>query len=234
MPRDSTGQYTYPPGTKGRPNTTIESARFNAFVDDITQDLNTPRPINAGGTGASNAAAAMDNLGGVSLDYLGALFRGLVSYFPMASPPEGWLICNGQAVSRTTYADLFAVIGTTYGSGNGSTTFNVPELRGEFIRGLDLDRGIDEDRELGSFQDQDVKAHTHTGSTSSDGAHTHEYAAATAQVGVLLASGSSYRLTLIADETLTAGAHSHTVTIPSSGGTESRPRNLAMVACIKT
>ena len=47
-----------------------------------------------------------------------------------------WLLCDGQAVSRTTYADLFAVIGTNFGEGNGVTTFNVPDYRGKFLRGL--------------------------------------------------------------------------------------------------
>ena len=51
--------------------------------------------------------------------------------------PEGWLLCNGQAVDRTTFAELFATIGTTYGGGNGSTTFNVPDYRARFLRGYD-------------------------------------------------------------------------------------------------
>jgi microcystin-dependent protein len=54
-----------------------------------------------------------------------------------ASTPAGWLFCGGQAVSRTTYADLYAVVGTTYGSGDGSTTFNVPDLRGRVAAGKD-------------------------------------------------------------------------------------------------
>lgn len=52
-----------------------------------------------------------------------------------ATPPTGWLICDGSAVSRTTYADLFAVLGTTYGVGDGSTTFNLPDLRQRFPLG---------------------------------------------------------------------------------------------------
>lgn len=55
--------------------------------------------------------------------------------FAAASAPSGWLLCNGAAVSRTTYAELFAAIGTTYGSGDGSTTFNVPNAQGVFLRG---------------------------------------------------------------------------------------------------
>jgi microcystin-dependent protein len=51
--------------------------------------------------------------------------------------PNGWLLCNGAAVSRTTYADLFAVIGTTFGTGDGSTTFNIPDFRGRVPAGVD-------------------------------------------------------------------------------------------------
>lgn len=60
---------------------------------------------------------------------------GSVTSFAGASIPSGWLLCNGQAVSRTGYADLFTAIGTLYGSGDGSTTFNCPDFRGAFLRG---------------------------------------------------------------------------------------------------
>lgn len=67
-------------------------------------------------------------------------------------PSRYWLYCDGRAVSRTTYRNLFAVIGTTYGAGNGSTTFNLPDYRGAFIRGLDSGRGLDGGRRLGTLQ----------------------------------------------------------------------------------
>lgn len=60
---------------------------------------------------------------------------GSISAFGGSEAPSGWLLCQGQAVSRTTYAELFSIIGTSFGSGDGSTTFNVPDLRGEFLRG---------------------------------------------------------------------------------------------------
>lgn len=60
---------------------------------------------------------------------------GMVQYFANSTVPTGWLMCDGSAVSRTTYADLFAAISTVYGVGDGSSTFNVPDLRGQFIRG---------------------------------------------------------------------------------------------------
>ena len=66
--------------------------------------------------------------------------------------PDGYLELAGQAISRTTYSALFTLFGTTYGAGDGSTTFNLPDLRGEFVRGWDHGRGIDTGRTLGSFQ----------------------------------------------------------------------------------
>ena len=60
---------------------------------------------------------------------------GTINAYGGATAPDGWMLCQGQALSRTDYADLFAVIGTAFGSGDGSTTFNVPDFRGEFLRG---------------------------------------------------------------------------------------------------
>lgn len=62
---------------------------------------------------------------------------GSISLFAGTTAPNGWLICDGSAVSRTTYANLFSVIGTTYGTGDGSTTFNIPNLKGKVPVGLD-------------------------------------------------------------------------------------------------
>lgn len=62
---------------------------------------------------------------------------GMIAYFPVTSAPTGWLTCNGQEVSRSTYSTLFTLIGTTYGVGNGSTTFNLPDIAGRVIAGYD-------------------------------------------------------------------------------------------------
>lgn len=67
--------------------------------------------------------------------------------------PQGWLLCDGAEVSRTTYSRLYSLIGDQYGAGDGTATFNVPDLRGEFLRGWDNGRGIDAGRALGSNQD---------------------------------------------------------------------------------
>lgn len=86
-------------------------------------------PIANGGTGATTAKQARANL---EVEPIGTIFA-----FAGNDIPSGYLPCNGSAISRETYADLFAVIGTTYGTGNGSTTFNLPNLTDKFIQGSD-------------------------------------------------------------------------------------------------
>lgn len=68
---------------------------------------------------------------------VGAVPAGAVMPFAGATAPAGWLLCYGQNVSRTQYGELFAVLGTTYGSGDGSTTFALPDLRGRVVAGVD-------------------------------------------------------------------------------------------------
>lgn len=77
---------------------------------------------------ASQAAGAVSQL----------LPSGIILPFGGATPPAGWLFCNGQLVNRTTYSSLFSAIGTVHGSGDGSTTFHLPDLRGRFLRGTDI------------------------------------------------------------------------------------------------
>jgi microcystin-dependent protein len=79
---------------------------------------------------------------GANDDYLkdaidAAIQPGAMMIWPAATPPDGWLLCDGSAVSRSTYADLYAVLGTSRGAGDGSTTFNLPDLRGRTIVMLD-------------------------------------------------------------------------------------------------
>lgn len=70
---------------------------------------------------------------------------GAVVMWPLATPPDDWLECDGSAISRADFADLFDVIGTAYGVGDGATTFNLPDMRGEFVRGYDNTAGNDPD-----------------------------------------------------------------------------------------
>ena len=170
-----------------------------------------------GGTGASTAADARTNLdvpsiaqmnAAVTAGIAAAVPAGSVFYFAAASAPTGYLKCDGSAVSRTTYAALFAVAGTTFGSGDGSTTFNLPDLRGEFIRGLDDGRGVDAGRTLGSAQADSFASHTHTVT----------YGASEGDVTSTVTNGNTF---------------SGSVTTGATGGTETRPRNVALLACIK-
>ncbi|WP_273789984.1 phage tail protein [Bartonella sp. ML70XJBT] len=86
---------------------------------------------------------------------------GLIGPFAMERLPEGWLPCDGQAYSRFVYWDLFEAIGTTWGEGDGVMTFNVPDFRGMFLRGLDYERGLDSWRSFASLQGCSLKAHEH-------------------------------------------------------------------------
>lgn len=78
-----------------------------------------------------------------------------------SSERAGWLLMSGQAVSRTTYAALFSIFGTSFGAGNGTTTFNIPDCRGLHPRMVDLGRGFDPGRAPWSYQADDIKSHSH-------------------------------------------------------------------------
>ena len=87
---------------------------------------------------------------------------GCVIPFAGAAAPTGWLLCQGQAISRTTYAQLFSVIGTTYGSGDGSTTFNLPDMRGRVAVGSDANLGISTGEKTHPLTAAEGPKHTHT------------------------------------------------------------------------
>lgn len=110
---------------------------------------------------------------------------GVLGFFATTTAPAGWLKANGAAVSRTAYAALFARIGTTHGAGDGTTTFNLPDMRGEFARGLDDGRGVDGGRTVGSAQASQNASHTHTGTTGTQSAnHTHSFSATTDETSI--------------------------------------------------
>ena len=190
------------------------------------------------GTGA-NQVVQLDGAGklpAVDASQLSNLPAGVpaggVAHFAMSTAPTGWLKCNGALVSRTTYAALFAAIGTTFSAGDGVTTFGLPELRGEFIRCLSDGRAVDTGRGLGSAQGEAYLNHSHAASADTGGEHTHTVPVGRGGVGSV---GEVSADTGVTAFTGSAGAHSHTITVATSttGGTETRPRNVALLACIK-
>lgn len=135
---------------------------------------------------------------------------GTVITFAGSTAPSGYLECDGTAISRSTYAALYAVVGTTYGSGDGSTTFNLPDLRGYFVRGWDHGRGVDSGRTFGS--NQEATGHT-TGGRADQPLQDYENAYSTTSN--------------------TNGPDSYQYGQSYTFG-RSRPVNVAMMYCIKT
>ncbi len=135
---------------------------------------------------------------------------GAIVMYGTVTAPTGWLECHGQAVSRTTYNELYAVIGTNFGSGDGSTTFNLPDMRGAFARGWDNGRGLDPSRNLGSYQADAYKSHSHS-------------FVAQQNIGGYTDNGGDPDQRSIAD----------TRNTNASGGSETRPKNVALMYIIK-
>ena len=169
--------------------------------------------LNAGGL--PNGTVTSDTLDSSAI-YLTAP-AGAVCFVAQSTAPTGWLKANGAAVSRTTYAALFGALGTTFGAGDGSTTFNLPDLRGEFVRGWADGRAVDTGRTLGTAQ------------------------AGMSQInpGVMLRVGSfggndgswdnsAVSTTANVNDLITAPNGTSDATYP-----ETRPRNIALLAIIK-
>lgn len=158
---------------------------------------------------------------------------GMVAYFGMNSAPEGWLIADGRPVSRVTYARLFSRIGTIWGGGDGTTTFNLPDGRGEFIRGLDNGRGVDAGRTIGSNQ----------AATSVGMGDPTKNAITVAGLYNNTNDNSSYMREALNGEapTITStGLAVTSVVVPqidpgtvASASMSVRPRNISLLACIK-
>jgi microcystin-dependent protein len=170
------------------------------------------------------------------IDPQSALPSGAVTAFAGVAAPTGWLLCDGSAVSRATYAALFSVIGTTYGSGNGSTTFNLPDLRGEFIRGLDNGRGVDSGRALGTSQGDATRNITGSWRTHSGSFDGRNFAvggtggAYASQVSSAFGTADSWQ-TSSTNRNFTEVTFDASRVVPTAS--ENRPRNVALLYCIK-
>lgn len=170
---------------------------------------------------------------------------GVVAPYAGAAAPAGWVLCNGAAVARTgTFAALFAVIGTTYGAGDGSTTFNVPDMRSRFPVGTGQGTGLrDRPRGTAGGSEDQVAAHNHgsTGNVSSDHSHSgntggqsadHSHATQLSDRGVTTGSGTQVKQNagVPGDGTYGASAgHTHAFTTGGISANHSHAVNSAGV-----
>ena len=154
---------------------------------------------------------------------------GSVFSFATTTVPSGYLECNGAAVSRSTYASLFSSISTTWGVGDGSSTFNLPDLRGQFVRGWDNSAGVDSGRSFASSQSDQNIAHNHS---VNDSGHNHTAGnwggsfGGSSGVTVFRSDQSGTNSSII--QSATTG-----ISIQNDGGTEVRVKNYALMYVIK-
>ena len=170
------------------------------------------------------------------------VLTGVVLAYAAPTAPSGYLICDGTAVSRATFDDLFALIGITHGEGDGSTTFDVPDYRGRFLRGLAAGSGRDPDRlirgpmsdngntgdSVGSVQGGDYLLHGHPWRQVNETAVVND-----ASGGAIMTDSNSPSHVNRASNT-GAPANSNTQSIGGDGGNETRPVNAYVQYIIKT
>ncbi|MCH2209086.1 MAG: phage tail protein [Lentisphaerales bacterium] len=182
---------------------------------------------------------------------------GMTAAFPSDTIPEGFLECDGRYLDRTTYSELFSVIGVMYGSSSG-TNFRLPDYRGQFLRGWSHGASTDPDRnartnrgdgttgdQVGTKQTDQYKSHRHSvdppsTNTSTNGNHTHNIGLGNSgdNSNNTVAYSNDHHLKPNKGRTDAAGNHSHTVNIPAfnsayAGGNETRPKNINVVWCIR-
>ncbi|WP_208441658.1 phage tail protein [Bartonella raoultii] len=160
---------------------------------------------------------------------------GFIATFAMQELPNGWLLCDGATYKRKEYPQLFKAIGDKWGK-DSDTTFKVPDLRGMFLRGFDNGRGLDRSRQFAKTQYDTLKAHTHAATIEEAGEHTHRFRYQTFgwpanRVG---RRNPYYDPDYTTGVTEPAGAHTHKVTISSTGESETRPVNTTVVYAIKS
>ena len=157
---------------------------------------------------------------------------GTVDYFANSTAPGGYLECNGQAVSRTQYPELYTAIAVLYGPGDGTTTFNVPDLRGEFIRGADNGKGTDPGRVVGGNQAGTLIVGDFDGSPtpgslySPSGTYQNLYGADPFDATVYSTASTRAVYAVSTNVAITAAS------LPGYIGA-TRPRNIALMPCIK-
>ena len=208
---------SYDNATSGLAATDVQAA-----LDEVSDAENISYDNTDSGLDATNVQAAIDEVAG-DLANFEAVPSGAVMFFAMDTAPDGFLKANGAAVSRTTFSALFNAIGTTFGSGDGSTTFNLPDMRGEFPRGWDDGRGVDSGRSFSSAQDNAIQNITGTFGWKGNERTTSDVFFDAGNSPFPNSSGTSGSGALIGFDASR---------VVSTAG-ETRPRNIALLACIK-
>jgi microcystin-dependent protein len=205
------------------PSTTIEVEWGNAIRDRTLQRYDDVSTRTAESPSPDDGDLSfLENSGEIAVFYSGA-WRSIVptgAVLPFAGPsaPGGFLLCNGAAVSRTTYAALWNAISSTFGPGDGSTTFNLPDLRQRFPLGVAASGTGNDLGETGGAID-----HTHTGPS-----HTHTGPSHTHAIGTHGTTSDSHNHTN--NHTHAGPSHTHSFSDTSSGGAtgESAPEGIGV------
>ncbi|TCS37496.1 microcystin-dependent protein [Paucimonas lemoignei] len=206
----------------GDPVNAISATDLEAqFFDHVQEELCAIVEAAGGAADGSSRSQVVNAI--LSLIAANGSAPGKVAYFAMSSAPAGYLKANGALVSRTTYAALFAAISTTFGAGDGVTTFKLPDLRGEFIRGWSDGAGVDSGRVFGSAQTDAMQGHVHPGWANATAASATDTPAG--------AGGTQY--TGIINNPSTGNPATDGVNGTPRTAAETRPRNIALLACIK-
>jgi len=204
LPFDSNGNFSPAPGYLGVTGQAILTSQHNPVIEDIAAGLSVtllrtgvaPMLANLpmGGfkmTGLAVGTAATDSVNVSQLNSFAPPIGTVVDYAGTSFAPTGWLFCAGQSLARASYTALFAVIGTQYGSLDGSS-FSLPDARGRVVAGRDNMGGTSANRltnqpggvngdvmgsvgggETHTLLTAQIPAHTHSGTTAADGGHSH-------------------------------------------------------------
>ena len=204
----------------------LKDFQTGASGDNLTVggNLNLQGELQLNGSAGTSGQILTSQGSGVDPIWSTSFLSGMLMMWTTGTAPTGWLLCNGAAVSRTTYSALFAVVGTTFGAGDGSTTFNLPDYRNKMPLGAGSTYSVGA---TGGSNDAIVVSHTHTASTNTAGSHTHggtDGSVTTTQLAGNNQSTSGNQAeegggqpNIPFREMAAAGSHSHTVTVNSTG-----------------
>jgi len=194
---------------------------FNGIASAVTSKADKVAAATTNNLAALDANGNLKDSGGSIISVAPPV--GSVTMHAASTAPVGWLECDGSNVNRSTYPDLFNAIGTTFGAGDGSNTFGLPDLRGEFIRGWDNGRGADSGRSFGSNQSWAIENITGNFQVIED--------TGSAFSGVFFDNGTKSSGTDSGQGGKSVGFDASRVVNTSD---ETRPRNIALMYIIKT